>query len=86
MNLGEGLRTARVFAAWDAVMADFAGPSMPAAEVAALTSAKSFKEGVLTCRMTSSLVRTQLRFQIEAVRSRLNAKLGEECVRKIVLN
>lgn len=85
-HLESGLLMSRIFDAWDETLREMACPMMSVGEAAALTSSKYYKEGVLTCRMTSSLIRTQLRFQIEPLRARINAKLGGGYVTRIVLN
>ena len=84
-HLDEGLQRVHVFDAWESVIRDMASPSMSALQAGALTSRKFFRDGVLTCTMASSIIRTQLRFQIEPLRRKVNAVLGSEVVRKIVL-
>jgi len=77
-NLGEGLLQARLFAAWDA---------MKVGQVALhdYTSRHTFRDGVLTCKMNSSVVRAHLQFQLEAIRTELNARMGDEIVKQIKL-
>ena len=78
-NLGEGLSQARLFAAWDA---------MKVGQVALrdYTARHTFRDGVLICKMNSSVVRAHLQFQLEAIRTELNARMGEEMVKQIKLS
>lgn len=50
-----------------------------------LTDRVYYKDGVLVCYMNSSLVRNNLYYRQESLRSRLNMTLGGEKVKKIVL-
>ena len=50
-----------------------------------LTDRVYYKDGVLVCYMNSSLVRNNLYYRQESLRSRLNLTLGGEKVKKIVL-
>ena len=84
-HLDEGLQRVHVFDAWESVIRDMAAPSMSALQAGALTSRKFFRDGVLTCTMASSIVRTQLRFQLEPIRRKVNILLGEETVKKIII-
>lgn len=77
-HLEEGLLQARVCEAWDALVVN----QVP---LAAYTSRRSFRNGVLSCRMRSSVVRSHLQFQVEEIRSQLNRQLGEACVQQIKL-
>lgn len=83
-NLGDGLLRARIFEAWDLLLASLPGISSADA-AASLTSRKYFKDGTLTCTITSSVVRSQLLFSKEALRVKLNTLLQEEHVKKLVL-
>ena len=85
-HLEGGLMRVRIYDAWDDLMAEIASPSMSAEEAKALTSSKFYKDKVLTCRISSSLVRTQLRFQLDSLRDRLNARLGGPYVDRINLS
>ena len=49
-----------------------------------LTDRVYYKDGVLVCYMNSSLVRNNLYYRQESLRSRLNLTLGCEKVKKIV--
>ena len=84
-HLGEGLQRARIFDAWDLVMKEMTAGVISPERAEALTSRKSFRDGVLTCTMSSSTIRAQLRFQLEAIRHKLNSLLGDELVTKIKL-
>ena len=79
-HLEEGLLQVRVFAAWDALV-------LGQVHLGAYTARHSFRDGVLTCKMHSSVVRSHLQFQLEAIRTELNASLGlgEDIVKQIKL-
>lgn len=84
-RLDSGLMRARIYDAWDEVIAEFVSSSMSVEEARALTSSKFYKDKVLTCRITSSMVRTHLSFQTEAICKRLNARLGSTVVTQLIL-
>lgn len=85
-HLSDGLLRARIFNAWEEIICEIAAPVLSREESEAITSRKFFSDGVLTCKLSSSVYRTQLRFQIEQVRKKLNSRLGAELVSKIILN
>ena len=75
-NLSEGLLQTRVLAAWDAM-------TLGQIVLRDYTSQHSFRDGVLTCRIRSSVVRSHLQMQETLLCSRLNQALGCECVERI---
>ena len=77
-HLEDGLLQARLFAAWDA---------MRIGQVALrdYTARRSFRDGVLSCKMNSSVVRSHLQFQLDVIRAELNARMGGEVVKQIKL-
>ena len=77
-NLGEGLLQTRLFAVWD---------SMKVGQVALrdYTARHTFRDGVLSCKINSSVVRAHLQFQLDAIRTELNARMGQDIVRQIKL-
>ena len=64
MRLTAGLNRQRIFAAWDQV----SGSSQ-------YTLDKYVKDGVLYCRMSSSVVRSKVRLQKDFILDMLNARL-----------
>lgn len=84
-NMVDGLQRSRIYAAWDLLIADLTSAQLSPEAAAKLTARRSFKAGVLTCSMSSSVFRTQLQFQSELMKEKLNNLLGEACVEKIVL-
>lgn len=84
-HLGEGLLRVKVFDTWDLVMREMTSGAISPERAGSLTSRKYFRDGVLTCTITSSTVRSQLRFNVDDIRRKLNLLLGEEIVAKIVL-
>ncbi len=84
-HLEEGLQRVRIFDAWDLVMKEMTSGAISPERAEALTSRKFFRDGVLTCTITSSTIRAQLRFQLEPIRRKLNSLLGDELVSRIVL-
>ena len=77
-NLGEGLLQARIFGMWDAL-------TIGQLRLGDYTSRRSFREGVLSCKMKSSVVRAHLKFQLEEIRVQLNKQLGKEYIQQIKL-
>lgn len=77
-HLEEGLLQTRIFAAWDRM-------TVGSIVLGSCTSHHTFREGVLTCRLRSSVVRSHLQFQVEALRLRLNAELEGEYVKQLKL-
>ena len=77
-NLADGLLQARVFEAWGLLWAG-------SVRVRDYTAWHSFKDGVLTCKINSSVVRSHLGFQVEPLRVQLNSLLQDEVVRQIKL-
>ncbi len=77
-HLEEGLLQARIFTVWDRM-------SVGSVALGPCTSYHSFKNGVLTCRIRSSVVRAHLQLQAEAIRLRLNAKLKGAYVKQLKL-
>jgi len=74
-HLEDGLLSARIFEAWDIVSGS-----------ADYTSKKIYKDKVLTCRISSSVVRTTLRYNLESYRNQLNTILQGNYVEKIILS
>ena len=52
---------------------------------AAATAYACFKQGVLYCTITSSIIRNQLYFNLEGLKSDINARLGSSLVHRIIL-
>ena len=77
-RLEDGLLQARVFAAWDAL-------TLSGVPLRDYTARHTFRDGVLTCRMRSSVVRQHLQMQAEALRLQLNAALGSDIVKQVKL-
>ena len=77
-DLGDGLLQARVFEAWGLLSAGQVRPGD-------YTSWHSFKDGVLTCKINSSVVRSHLSFQTDIFRRQINKMLQEEVVKQIKL-
>lgn len=77
-NLGEGLLQARIFRIWDAM-------TIGQLRLGDYTSRRSFRAGVLSCKMKSSVVRAHLQFQLEEIRTRLNRELGSDSIERIKL-
>ena len=77
-NLEEGLQQARICAVWDAM-------TLGQVRLGDYTSRHTFRDGVLTCRIRSSVVRAHLLTQVEFLRQRLNAALQDEVVKQLKL-
>ncbi|MBR0500679.1 MAG: DUF721 domain-containing protein [Bacteroidales bacterium] len=77
-HLEEGLLRARIFDAWDRMKSG-------TIVLGACTSYHSFRDGVLTCRINSSVVRSHLQMQSGLLLARLNESLGGEYVKQLKL-
>lgn len=77
-HLEEGLLEVRVCEAWDALV-------IGTVALRDHTSRRSFRDGVLTCRLRSSVVRAHLQPQAEALRESLNRTLGGDYVKQVKL-
>ena len=77
-HLEEGLLQTRIFAAWDKL-------TVGQVVLGDCTSHHSFRDGVLTCRIRSSVVRSHLQLQGDVLRRRLNASLKGEFVKQLKL-
>ena len=84
-NWDESFFRIRLFAVWDELMCDVTVPPIPLEEAARITSSKQYKDRVLTCRITSSVMRAQLQFGMPRLRAELNRRMGTPCVDRIVL-
>jgi len=85
-HLEEGYRIGCVVRAWDEVMAQVTAGAYPKDKVPSLTTGKFLKDGVFTCKASSSLLRMQLQMNSEKLLRDLNAKLSaENKVSKIVI-
>ena len=73
--LADGLRYSRVCDAWDAAVGD---------AIAHVTLSKEFENGVLTVRLSSSVVRMHLEMSKEDIRARINEQLGETLVKSLI--
>jgi hypothetical protein len=78
-NLGEGLMQARICGMWDAL-------TIGQLRLGEYTSRRTFRAGVLSCKMKSSVVRAHLQFQLEDIRTQLNKQLGSEYIQQIKLS
>ncbi|MBQ6299063.1 MAG: DUF721 domain-containing protein [Bacteroidales bacterium] len=77
-NLEEGLQQTRICAVWDAM-------TLGQVRLGDYTSRHTFRDGVLTCRIRSSVVRAHLLTQVEFLRQQLNAALQDEVVKQLKL-
>ena len=77
-HLEDGLQQARLFAVWNAIV-------IGQVALRNYTARLSFREGVLNCKMNSSVVRSHLQFQLDVIRAELNARMGGEVVKQIKL-
>lgn len=78
-HLGDGLLQVRVYAAWDSIV-------IGQVALRDYTARHTFKDGVLTCKIRSSVVRSHLQFQLETIRTELNTRLGDAVVKQIKLS
>lgn len=74
-GLAEGLRTVRIYKAWDLAVGDF---------FKAHTVSKYYNNGVLHCTFDSSMVRNQLHMMQEDIIAKINHQMGSEVVTRLV--
>lgn len=77
-SLDSGLLRVRVFDAWDKL--DIDGINLGRS-----TLSRTFKDGVLTCGLNSSVLRSHLSARTEEIRLGINASLKSERVKKVVI-
>lgn len=75
-QLEDGLERLRIFKTWDLVVGD-AG--------ARATTSKFFKEGILYCTISSSIIRTQLFYRREDIVAMMNKMLNGDIIKKLIL-
>ena len=83
-RLEDGLLRVRIFEAWDLLMSSLL-PGKSYHEVRRLTTNRFYRDRVLTCRMSSSCIRSQLRFSAGNLPERLNSLLQGPYVEKVIL-
>lgn len=76
MNLGEKLNEASVINSWEEIVGK---------AISSRTSRVCIKDHVLYVYLKSSVVRNELFMLREALKERINGKMGEEVIREIVL-
>ena len=77
-HLEEGLLEVRVCEAWDALV-------IGTVALRDHTSRRTFRDGVLTCRLRSSVVRAHLQPQADVLRESLNRTLGGDYIKQLKL-
>lgn len=75
-GLKAGLERIDIFNTWDNVVGT---------RVASVTTGKFFRDGILYCTVSSSMIRNRLYYNLEGIRTSINASLGSEAIQKIVL-
>jgi predicted nucleic acid-binding Zn ribbon protein len=74
-GLSEGLRTVRIYKAWDEAVGDF---------FASHTTSKHFNKDVLYCTFDSSMVRNQLFLMQDHILEKINNQMGDKVVSRLV--
>lgn len=54
-------------------------------KVAQLTEVRGFQNGVLTVRVSNSVWRSELMLRREELRTKMNARIGSELIREIII-
>ena len=75
-GLGDAMRLVEIGHAWDAAVGE---------HVAKLTINKQFTDGKLICAISSSVVRSQLYFQRDAIVASINRQLKERVINVLIL-
>ena len=72
---GDNILAARVLRTWDEVMEE---------NITRSTMSKYFKNGILYCTISSSILRSMLVARVYSVKEKINNSLGSDVVKKIV--
>lgn len=75
-QLEDGLLRTRIFKVWDLIVGETG---------ARATSNKFFRDGVLYCTITSSIIRTQLYYRKDDIVAQINKMLNDNVVVKLIL-
>ncbi len=75
-HLEEGLERLRIFKTWDLIVGD-AG--------ARATTNKFFRDGILYCTISSSIIRTQLFYRKDEIVQLMNKMLNGNIIHKLIL-
>ena len=75
-RLEDGLLRTRLFSAWDIVVGE---------NGARATTNKFFRDGVLYCTISSSIMRTQMYYRKEEIVIQLNKMLNSQAVMRLIL-
>lgn len=75
-QLEDGLLRTRIFKVWDLIVGETG---------ARATSNKFFRDGVLYCTITSSIIRTQLYYRKDDIVAQINKMLNDNVVIKLIL-
>lgn len=75
-GIAKELTRIQVFEAWNKAVGKVASDA---------TVNKFFKDGILYCTISSSVLRSQLYFQIDVIKKKINGELSSPIVNKIVL-
>ena len=73
---GDNILAARVLRTWDEVMEE---------NITRATMSKFFKDGILYCTISSSILRSMLIARAYSIKETINKALGSDVVKKIVL-
>lgn len=85
-HLQEGLLRSRVSDAWDEVVKEVTAGVYPPEKAVSLTSRKFFKDGVLSVKINSSIVRMQFQMSAASLLKKINEKLDRPVVTKILFS
>ncbi len=85
-KLDEGLLRVRIFNAWDSVVFNLTSRYLTHEQAMTMTSNKYYKDKVLTCKITSSVVRNQLSMAKPQIIKQMNKVLNGVYINQIVLN
>ncbi len=75
-HLEDGLERVRIFQAWDLIVGE---------GVAKATVNKFFRDGILYCTISSSIIRTQLYYRSGDIVAQMNKVLNGNIVSKLIL-
>ncbi len=84
-HLEDGLLKVRIYDAWDLLLSTLISGGLSSSDIRKLTVSRYYKDGILTCRLSSSVIRSQLTFCAGELPDKLNQLLQGSFVDKVVL-
>jgi len=85
-KLDEGLLRVRVFDAWESVVFAMTSRFLTKEQASTLTISKFYKDKILTCKLNSSVVRSQLTMARPQIVKQMNTLLKGNYISQIIIS